>query len=199
MRTRPRRSHIFPKEANGHYVEPAWCSRRLLEIEHFGDPGSLIVDPACGWGTILYQAREHGFRAIGSDVVDRLGKNGKRFGFSCSDFLNGYRAPANVASIICNPPFDHVEEFCRKACNIAQFKVAMICLLRRLPAAHWLADLPIETIYLQTPRPSMPPGEWIAAGNKPGSGSQDFVWLVFNVRDKPQRAAEMRWLHRDSA
>jgi hypothetical protein len=44
-----RRSHIFEKEARELYIEPAWCSRRLFEVEHFGDVG--IHDPACGWGT----------------------------------------------------------------------------------------------------------------------------------------------------
>ena len=58
----------------------------------------------------------------------------------------------------------------------------MIVPLRRLPAARWLGHLPLETIYLLTPRPSMPPGTWIAAGNIPGGGREDFCWLVFNKR-----------------
>jgi hypothetical protein len=44
----------------------------------------------------------------------------------------------------------------------------------------------------------MPPGSWIEAGNKPGGGSQDFCWLVFNKRTPPI-APRMRWLHRDGA
>ena len=51
----------------------------------------------------------------------------------------------------------------------------MICLVRRLNAAHWLERLPIERVWLLTPRPIMPPGSWIAAGNKPGGGTQDFL------------------------
>jgi hypothetical protein len=73
----------------------------------------------------------------------------------------------------------------------------MICLLRRLPAAHWLQRLPLETVYLLTPRPSMPPGNWVAAGNKPGGGSQDFCWLVFNKRLPTGRSPQLTWLHRD--
>jgi hypothetical protein len=45
-----RRSHIFPKAIDGHYVEPAWCAERLFEIESFGAPGALVLDPAAGWG-----------------------------------------------------------------------------------------------------------------------------------------------------
>jgi hypothetical protein len=196
---RRRHAHIFAKEPNGHYVEPAWCSRRLLQAAFTPIKGHVIVDPACGWGTILYQARELGFAAMGSDLVDRLGDNGRKFHFRKCDFLNGYTAPTQGRlSIICNPPFDHVEEFCRQACKIATDKVAMICLLRRLPAAHWLAELPLSRIYFLTPRPSMPPGEWIAAGNKPGGGSQDFCWLVFDLRPLHEPVSA-HWLHRDGA
>jgi len=196
---RRRRAHIFAKEPHGHYVEPAWTSARLLAVEDFGPRSGLIVDPACGWGTILKSARKAGFRRVlGCDVVDRLrGDDRITLPFCRHDFLNG-GTPTNgaVASIICNPPFDHVEEFCERALTIAQHKVAMIMLLRRLPAANWLDRLPLETVYMLTPRPSMPPGEWIDAGNKPGGGSQDFCWLVFNVRSRPRHAA-LRWLHRD--
>jgi hypothetical protein len=196
---RPRQSHIFVKEANGHYVEPRWCSDRLLDVERFGHKGNVIWDPACGWGTILLAAKNHGFKALGSDVVER--EHCFDFRFSQHDFLNGGfpdRAMRRTTSVICNPPFDHVEEFCIRALQFAQYKVAMLCLLRRLPAAHWLGELPLETIYALTPRPSMPPGHWIAAGNKPGGGTQDFVWLVFNKRlggrvPRPQ----WKWLKRD--
>ena len=99
---------------------------------------------------------------------------------------------------MCNPPFDHVEKFCQRALVIATYKVAMLVPLRRLPAAHWLRDLPLESVHLLTPRPSMPPASWIAAGNVPGGGAQDFCWLVFNKSASagcwPPR---LRWLHRD--
>jgi hypothetical protein len=193
---RTRHAHIFAKARHGHYVEPPWCSARLFAVEDFGDRAdSVIADPACGWGTILQSARIAGYRTIGSDIVDR--RRGRiACDFQRANFLNGYRPACGITSIVCNPPFDHVEEFCRRACEIAHYKVAMISLLRRLPAAHWLNELPLETIYLLTPRPSMPPGEYIAAGNKPGGGTQDFVWLVFNKR-KPWGHPKMEWLRRD--
>jgi hypothetical protein len=70
--------------------------------------------------------------------------------------------------------------------------------LRRLPAARWLEHMPLETIHLLAPRPSMPPGAWIAAGNTPGGGGQDFCWLVMNKMMKPA-APRLRWLHRDES
>ena len=98
-------------------------------------------------------------------------------------------------SVVCNPPFDHVQEFCEHALDLGATKVAMICLVRRLNAAHWLQELPLRRIWLLTPRPSMPPGKWIMAGNKPGGGTQDSCWLVFErgYAGKP----EINWLHRD--
>lgn len=197
---RPRRAHIFAPDPHGFYVEPQWFSVRLFEVEQFGAPGTRILDPACGWGRILKAAQAAGYVVTGSDIVARL--NVERLNrcelgdapFVC-DFLE--RSPLRaVCSIVCNPPFNHIEKFCARALEVATFKVAMLVPLRRLPAAHWLERMPLETIYLLTPRPSMPPGTWIAAGNIPGGGSQDFVWLVFNKTMTPA-APRIRWLHRD--
>jgi len=194
---RRRAAHIFPKEKNGHYVEPQWCSRRLFEEERFGRPGDLILDPACGWGRVLHAAQDAGFKVVGCDVVNR--KPLLRGPFYLHNFLTWELPPKlKVKSIVCNPPFDQVEEFCLQALEVARYKVAMLTLLRRLPAAHYLRAMPLETIYFLTPRPSMPPGHWIAQGNEPGGGTQDFVWLVFN-KNMPAFNAwpTFRWLHRD--
>jgi hypothetical protein len=198
---RPRailKAHIFEREPHDHYVEPQWCSTRLFEAESFGAPGARVFDPACGWGRILRAAAAAGYTPIGSDIVDRLNRQGEHIAFHKCDFLKDspVRSPW---SIVCNPPFDHVEGFCRHALEIAVFKVAMIFLLRRLPAARWLRRMPLESIYLLTPRPSMPPGPWIADGNNPGGGSQDFVWLVFNKRVAITGSPRVRWLCRDVA
>jgi hypothetical protein len=200
---RQRNSHIFAKERHGHYVEPAWCSARLLEVDDFGPPGSLILDPSCGWGTILRSARDARYHVMGADIVDRLQRYElglRSIRFFKHDFVeDAWPSRARVTSIICNPPFDCVEEFCVRALEIAEYKVAMICLLRRLPAAHWLGTLPIETVYMLSPRPSMPPGHWIAKGNAPGGGTQDFCWLVFNKLKSRRTPARFAWLHRDTA
>ena len=188
---RARKSHIFEKEKRGHYVEPAWVSRRLFEVEKFA---GVVWDPACGWGTILKEAHRAGYEVEGSDIVDRRKHFlGARF-LKC-DFLMWHGRI--TGSVVCNPPFDHVKEFCEHALEIGAAKVAMIMLVRRLPAAHWLQRLPLRRIWLLTPRPSMPPGAWIAAGNKPGGGTQDFCWLMFE-HDYSGKV-ETDWLHRDRA
>jgi hypothetical protein len=191
---RPRRTHIFTPDADGHYVDPRWCSSRLFDVEFFGAPGALLFDPACGWGNIPRAAAAAGYAVMASDVVDRR-RELEDVEFHICDFLE--RSPVrSVRSIVSNPPFKYVKEFCEHALEVATYKTAMLVPLRRLPAARWLERMPLETIYLPTPRPSMPPGSWIAAGNNPGGGSQDFAWIVFNKSMTPA-APRLRWLHRD--
>jgi hypothetical protein len=130
----------------------------------------------------------------GSDIVDhKQHKLGDRF-WKRDALKECWALPPDMA-IVCNPPFDHIEEFCRICLNSGAYKIAMICLVRRLNAAHWLQERPLRRIWLLTPRPSMPPGSWIAAGNKPGGGKQDFCWLIFERGYAG--VPEIGWLHRD--
>jgi hypothetical protein len=196
----PRHAHNFPRDRLGHYVEPHWCSARLFAVENFGAPGAVVYDPACGWGRILQTTAAAGYTPLGSDIVDRRGDAHafSRFQFSVCDFLTGttVRAPWTVVT---NPPFDKdlIREFCERGLDIAVDKVAVLVPPRRLPAARWLQRLPLATIWLLSPRPSMPPASYIAAGHKPGNGTQDFAWLVFNKRYALGREPRLRWLHRD--
>lgn len=183
---RAENSHIWQRETHEHYVEPEWCSRRLFDRESFGD---TIYDPCCGFGTILKSASRVDFKTLASDIVDR--------GFpetSVEDFLT--KCDPVEADIVCNPPFDAFRHFAYQALQIARNKVAMIWLVRTLPAARWLQDTPLARIWLLTPRPSMPPGHVIAAGEKPGGGKQDFCWLVWDRRHSGPPT--INWLHRDA-
>jgi hypothetical protein len=182
---RPRASHIWLKDALGFYVEPAWCSTRLFEVESFVGE---IWDPCCGFGNVAEAARAAGYRVTATDLVDR----GYQRLDGVIDFLRCERRVGNVA---CNPPYDLCRDFVRQALKVTIGKVAMIWLLRRLNAARWLADTRLARVYLLTPRPSMPPGHVIAAGKKPGGGKQDFVWLVWD-RDYAGTPT-LHWLHRD--
>jgi hypothetical protein len=191
-------AHIFERDADGHYVEPLSCS--AFEAESFGALGARIFDPAYGWGRILQAAKEAGYSAVGSDIVDRRSEQFAfaHFQFGVCNFLKN--SPVRSAwSVVCNPPFDHVEEFCERAIEIAIYKIAMLVPLRRLPAAHWLERLPLETTWLLAPRPSMPPASYLAAGKRPGGGREDFCWLVFNKQTPANYRPQLRWLHRDGA
>ena len=117
----PRRTHIFKKDVNSHYVEPGWVSERLLEVEDFGPLGSRILDPCCGWGTILLRVQEAGYTPIGGDIYDRLkrGERGLNIEFHHGDFLRDPPAP-DIVSIITNPPFELIREFAERAIDVAR-------------------------------------------------------------------------------
>ena len=184
---RPEHSHIWERETHEHYVEPEWCSKRLFEVEHFD---GVIMDPACGFGRIVRSARDAGHNTLALDVVDRGCP-----GTVVSDFLNA--APVwSVDNIVSNPPFDIFQQFATQALKCATKKVAMIWLVRTLPAARWLRDTPLAHVLLLTPRPSMPPGHTITAGEKPGGGKQDFCWLIWDKQHTGP--ATIGWLHRDN-
>jgi hypothetical protein len=187
---RKRDSHIFEKDPHGHYVEPSWCSERLFEEIDFGS--APLHDPACGWGTITRAANRAGFsRVTGSDIVDR--KNHKLgLAFRKENFLK--QTDPFRGTIVCNPPFDLIQEFVEHSIRIGARHIAMIMLVRRLNAARWLQALPLRRVMLLTPRPSMPPGSWISKGNKPGGGTQDFCWIYLQrgYQGKP----ELSWLQR---
>lgn len=188
---RAENSHIWQREEYEHYVEPEWCSQRLFEVENFhpvGRTGS-IWDPCCGFGRIPENAHKAGYATFSSDIVDRGYSN-------CGPIKSFFDLRIGGHAIVCNPPFDIFKEFALHALSQdGPGKVAMIWLVRTLPAARWLRDMPLARIHLLTPRPSMPPGHVIADGEKPGGGKQDFCWLVWDKQHTGP--ASIGWLHRD--
>lgn len=183
----PEASHRWKRAAGEHYVEPDWVSRRLFEIEKFD--GS-IWDPCCGFGRIPLAAIAAGYAAAGTDIADR----GYGQALEVRDFLHP-RGVLRWDNIVCNPPFGIFEKFAHQALSIARHKVAMIWLVRTLPAARWLQGTPLARVLLLTPRPSMPPGDVIIAGEKPGGGKQDFAWLIWDHAHTGP--AQIGWLKRD--
>lgn len=178
-------SHIWQREQHEHYVEPEWCSKRLFDVVKFNGP---IWDPCCGFGRMVKSARAANYVAHGTDIVIRSELHGASLDFFTWD--------GRAHNIVCNPPFDVFQKFAEHALRLPGIhKVAMIWLVRTLPAARWLRQTPLARILLLTPRPSMPPGHTITAGEKPGGGKQDFCWLIW---DKAHSGpASIGWLHRD--
>jgi hypothetical protein len=183
---RPRRSHIFDRDNHDFYVEPLWCSERLFAVETFA---GAIWDPAAGLGTIPRAARAAGLSNFASDIADR-GCGARQ------DFLTAPAPTTGAFSVATNPPFVLAREFVERALMLGATKVAVIFPTARLNAARWLEALPLARIWLLTPRPSMPPGNVILRGGKPGGGKTDFAWLVFDRTHSGPPV--MRWLHRDS-
>jgi hypothetical protein len=205
---RKRESHLWEREANDHYVEPAWCSERLFEIESFGRD-TAILDPACGFGTIVEAARAAGYHALGSDIIARWESAhlSPRSGlYRIADFLAEEWPPVDSPgwtypnAIISNPPFKLAERFAAKALLYAQTKVALL-----LPAnwiqgqkrSRWMQTTPLYRVYFICPRPSMPPGHVVSAGLSPRNGTTDYAWFVWLKGFSGQPS--VHWLYRDEA
>lgn len=197
---RSRATHIWTPDEFGFYPEPEWTSARLFVAEVFGPRGAPVLDPCAGWGRVLFNAMTAGYAAIGIDIIDRRHEPlaFKGFRFIRGDFLRDPIPLPPITSAVFNPPFhgNYIQQFVERALDIVTFKVAALVPLRRLPAMHWLKGTPVETIWLLTPRPSLPPASYIRAGNEPHGGGQDFCWLIFNKQATPD-APRTRWLHRD--
>lgn len=183
----PINAHRFARPNHDHFVEPHWCSERLFVEEKFEGP---IWDPACGFGRIPDAANRAGLQSIGTDLMNR---GWHRLAATC-DFIQ--QTETRAPNIVCNPPFNIAGKFARHAIDLpGVMKVAMIFPTARLNAAHWLRETPLARVWLMTPRPSMPPGHVITAGEKPSGGKMDFCWLVWTKgRIGP---ADLRWLRRD--
>jgi hypothetical protein len=184
---RAENSHIWAREEHEHYVEPEWCSRRLFHVEQFK---GRITDPCCGFGRIPEAAKAAGHYPVRAfDIVDR--------GYPRCEIRDFLASGDTEENIVGNPPFDDFRAWAEHALRAATSKVALIWLVRTLPAARWLQDTPLARIWWLTPRPSMPPGHVITAGEKPGGGKQDFCWLVWDKQHSGPPT--MGWLHRDGA
>jgi hypothetical protein len=179
-------AHSWPRQADEWYVERPWVSRRLFDVEDF-NRDLVLLDWMCGIGVTADAGKAAGYVVVTADVVNR--------GYpECR--IQDFRERGSVPpSVVCNPPFPLAQETVRHALKLGARKVAIVFPVARLNAARWLQDLPLRRIWLLTPRPSMPPGEVILRGEKPGGGKVDFCWLVFEAGyvGRP----ELRWLHRD--
>jgi hypothetical protein len=190
---KPRNDHLWARHPDDWYVEEPWVSRRLFEIMPlFGNspPGRKItvLDPACGFGRIVASANTAGYEAIGSDIVQRAPGIP---GFQVRDFLDQQQPVEPVDWIASNPPFKHCRmrfkkdpppPFVLRALEVAREGVALLLPLPWIAGdtrRKWLETAGLYRVLVVTPRPSMPPGPVIEAGEEPGGGEEDFAWFIF--------------------
>jgi hypothetical protein len=207
-----KRAHLFQRHPEDYYIEPSWTSERLFQTVAFE---GTIVDPACGSGRVVRAARQHRDRvkplgdnritkALGYDIV----KRSKECHDDIEDFLTSDYETDNIVS---NPPFGlcgkankksrHSEDFAfvKRTLVTAEKKVALLLPLPWMTGADkaaFLQTTPLEQVLVLTPRPSMPPGPVIEAGEDPGGGTEDFAWFIWNraYKGKPT----LGWLNRDA-
>jgi hypothetical protein len=175
---RKRESHLWRRDPLDWYVEPEWCSERLFEMEKFE---GLVYDPFAGLGRIVKAA---GARGRGSDIEPR----DPSVQFLDFKVVAMYNGDATADNIVSNPPFGQVDAFLPAILRLAQRKVALL-----LPAnwvqgdkrSRWLETTPLRRVLFLTPRPSMPPGAVVLAGGKPGNGTTDYAWFIWDHEQDP--------------
>lgn len=197
------------------YVEPEWCTAQLIaalgEFRAEQLAGLAIWDPCAGSGRIPAAFQGYGLATYTSDIVRNVDQSlfvGRQVPpFASADFLELEEAPA-PCSIVCNPPYSYrkvqgvliSELFARHALKLATGRVCML-----LPS-KWLASQSRYHLFNEHPpyavlhlcqRPSMPPGDRIAAmGNRAFHGGMvDYCWIVWNVDwPTPRGQTKTIWL-----
>ncbi len=187
----PKDAGLWARHPDDWYIEPEWTSRRLFETERFE---GTIVDPACGSGRIVRVARSLGRTALGYDKVSRCIECAAEEDFLTTDY--------ETDNIVSNPPFGLCKKpdfgFVEQALHTAERKTALLLPLPWMTGAdkgRYLQGTPLKSVYVLTPRPSMPPGPVIMAGQEPGGGTEDFAWFVWERGYTG--APSLRWLNRD--
>lgn len=190
-------AHTWDRDPHDWYCEPPRVTLQLLDAgEEF--PG-YTHDPCCGGGNIVRALDHQGLMVTGSDLVQRVDAP---WHLGVSDFLGDGCGLFGADNCVFNPPFYQAvgaEACIRRALHLAPGKVAAFVDIRFIAggkrAAGLFADHPPSRIWVVTPRASCPPGTWLAAGNKAGNGSSDWVWLVWDAeRRAPGRASDLGWL-----
>jgi len=195
--TRKKESHVWDIDPYNWYVEPTQSTAALLTVERFTGP---VWDPSCGQGNIVSTLIAAGYEAKGTDIVRRT--YAKWFSGEL-DFLSDHDVTGAV-NICMNPPFykaKGAEAFIRKALSICTGKVAAFVDMKFLAgsgrAKGLYAELPPHRVWILTPRPSCPPGEYLLAGNEAGGGTADWCWLVRDLT-APRSHTSFDWLRGNS-
>jgi hypothetical protein len=192
-------SHVWNQNEFHWYVEGSECTRALLRAEKFA---GVIYDPCCGQGNIIKACWASGVSAYGSDIEKRTTESwfmGEHDFLGDSPFDDQCLSDPGM-SIIMNPPFYRAvgtEAFIRKALTVAKHKVACFVDMKFLSgsarAKGVYAEHPPSRVWLLSPRPSCPPGEYLLAGNKAGGGTTDYCWLVWDLLS-PSSETKLGWL-----
>lgn len=193
-----RMAQIFERDELDWYQEPCRVTEQLLAVERFS--GS-VHDPCCGSGTIPDALVAAGYHASGADITCRYSGTLPGWWTPQRDFLTDQRRYKNMCM---NPPYfsgKGTEAFIRHALAFTDGKVCVFVDRRFLTGARRAAGLwrehPPTRVWEITPRPSCPPGAWLAAGNVAGGGTADYCWLVWDLT-APSGRTELGWLRSGS-
>lgn len=190
-------AHSWERDQYDWYVEPTVSTAQLLSAETFK---GQVLDPSCGAGNIVTTMRSAGLSAWGTDIKRRV-PEGTNWFLGVHDFLDESKPWQPWPNVVMNPPFYRAkgaEAFIRRALTIATGKVCAFLDVKFLAgdgrANGLFSEHPPARIWIITPRPSCPPGEYLLAGNKAGGGTADWCWITW---DKAATGpTQLGWLRR---
>lgn len=198
---KPLNAQIWPRHSENYYVEPAWCDKRIFDVETV--ESGLVYDPHCGMGRVLDAAANAGHFAFGSDIKDR----GAKHPVTISSVFDLDFTKLDGAAVFSNPPYSRaagrrIIELLVSEC--AKGTIEKVALL--LPATFmwsdraspWFEANKPARVWIVVPRPSMPPGDVVELGVDAKGGKVDYAWHVWTqdnllLGDDPV----FRWLRRD--
>lgn len=191
-------AQVWDRDPHDWYVEPGRATAQLIAQEHLA---GHTHDPCCGQGNTVAAMHAAGLDATGSDVVRRV-PEGTGWYLGESDFLAGGAGLFGAENCVMNPPYFRAigaEWAIRRALQLAPGTVAAFVDARfvfgQTRAVTLYREHPPSRVWIITPRPSCPPGAWLAAGNVAGGGEKDFAWLVWDRhRPRPGHNSELGWL-----
>lgn len=190
-----REGDSYPRDPNGWYIETRAAVTQLADALDFADDD--IWDPACGGGMIPDTMSARGHRCIGSDIIERRRWGRNPWEFYRGNFLQSSKfpraTPGRRLSMILNPPYNEPSK------GIAERII--LHAIETVPFHRLAVLVPIEfacgqgryfNLYSKHPpshvcflmeRPSMPPGDALAALGEDarGGGMQDYIWIVWTA------------------
>lgn len=189
--TGTRKDSGYQRVADDWYVEDDRTVRTF-----FAHKGPILDkefhDPCCGIGTIPRVGAALGYSMTGADLRDRA--SGR---YEVRDFLTDRRTHRNIVT---NPPFNlavpivrHALAYCSPGGIVAIVAQAKFLFSQERNA---LFNLPsMERVLILSKRPSMPPGEMLAAQGEAcrKGGFHDFCWIIWRI-GKTQAGATIEWV-----
>ena len=140
----------------------------------------------------MHGAKAVGVNCVGSDLKDRFLERPEWF-LGKRDFFADPHLPDGCDMIASNPPYGRgkmAEAFVKTAIGTGVDWVCALTETRFLSSEARATGLfrrhPPFVVILVSPRPSVPPGEYLEAGEKAEGGIADFCWIVWHKTRKPR-------------
>jgi len=178
------------READDFYATSPIGTFALLKKEAFN---KKIWEPACGSGHISNVLLSKGYEVFSTDLFDR------GYGFHGLDFLGdeakGY---AGKYDIITNPPYKYAEQFCLRAIELCNHKVAMLMRILFLEGIQRYNNLfsvfPPTKVYVFSFRLQNAKNGEFKKYEKTGS-AQGYAWYIWEKGYNGK--TELRWMEPD--